>query len=135
MNRTQNVLAIVTPSFLVTKASLLCLGAKSISEVRIVRAQESACEDGKGLGRKASRSPVDGSSSVLVWVQNALELVFCGVRALWTFLLTNPATLPLVALPLAVFDAHKVIKPSAGVAARTKAFPYDAGGSGDDGDK
>lgn len=60
MNRTQNVLATVAPSFLVTKPSLLCLGVKSISEVRIVQAQEAACEDGEGLGRKASQGPVDG---------------------------------------------------------------------------
>lgn len=36
MNRIQNVLATVAPAFLVTKASLLRLGVKSISEVRIV---------------------------------------------------------------------------------------------------
>ena len=60
MNRTQNVLTTVAPSFLVTKASLLCLGVKSISEMRIVQAQESACEDGEGLGRKAFQGSEDG---------------------------------------------------------------------------
>lgn len=80
MNRTQNVLATVAPSFLVTKTTLLCLGVKSISEMRIVQAQESACEDGEGLRRKVSQDPVDvqpapPQPSILIWVQDALELV------------------------------------------------------------
>lgn len=76
MNRTQNVLATVAPSFLVTKASLLGLVVKSISEVRMVQAQDSACEDGEGLGRKTSQGRVDGQPlpppvpqpSIFIWM-------------------------------------------------------------------
>lgn len=53
-------LATVAPSFLVTKVSLLSLGVKSISEMKMVQAQESACEGGEGLGRKGSQGPIDG---------------------------------------------------------------------------
>lgn len=74
MNRTQNVLATVAPSFLVTKTSLLCLGVKSVSEMRMVQAQEAAGKEGEELGRKASQRPVEGQpapaqSSSLVWVR------------------------------------------------------------------
>ena len=55
MNRTQNVLATVVPSFLVTKTSLLFLGVKSILEM--VQAQRAAYKDGEGLGRKTSQGP------------------------------------------------------------------------------
>lgn len=88
MNRTQNVLATVVPLFLMTKTSLLCLGVKSISEMRMVQAQEAACEGGEVLGRKTSRGPVDGQpafplSSSLTGVQIVLELVaFCGMRTM-----------------------------------------------------
>ena len=109
MNRTQNVLATVAPSFLVTKTSLLCLGVKSISEMRMVQAQEAARKDGEELGRKTSQGPAEGQpapaqSSGLMWVQNALELVvLCGTRTTWSRISAekpHQSTVPSVALPL-----------------------------------
>ena len=78
MNRTQNVLATVVPSFLVTKTSLLCLGVKSTSETRMVQAQGAACKDGEGLGRKISQGPKEGQpappqSCSLMWVRILLN--------------------------------------------------------------
>ena len=55
MNRTQNVLATVIPSFLVTKTSLLFLGVKSILEM--VQAQGAAYKDGGETWEKDISGP------------------------------------------------------------------------------